>query len=1068
MSHFFFSLFDYFKARKWLFGLLLLGFMGVAVWLSLRLEFEEDISKIMPIDPEVSEMNKLLENSEFDDRLVVMVTFQDTSYRPETPDELIAYCDALVDTLEKSLDSTALRSITYRIDESRFQEVYDVLYAHLPLFLEEEDYRQIADQLQPAEISVQVEGAYHSLMTPGGSFLKKYVLRDPLSFTRLALGRIQSFQIDDNYTIEQGYIVTKDYRNLLFFISPAQSARETMINKRMLEKVDELAAVVSTRFDQKIAATYFGALAVAVDNATQIRKDVTATVIAAMLALLLLIGYFFRRIMVFFYAVLPMLLGAAAAFAILSLFKGKVSIISVGIGSMLSGITVDYSVHVITHLRSTNNAKQAINDLLMPLLICSLNTASVFLCLYWLRSEAMHDLGLFASLCVVSTAFFALLVLPVLMYKRSQDRTPLSHRQTFFDTLAEYAWERNRPLLAFIIIGTIVFAFLGRNVAFERDLNRINYMSDGLLEAEKKLNSITSATMRGVYLVANGRNLEEALRHNETVMALADSLKSGQVIKAYSSVGHLLLSQEAQQKKIDEWNRFWTPLRKQQLLSSINQQAAELQFKTDAFQPFDEWLNRRFEPQSQDVFSPITNLVLRDYISERDSMVSVLTLLRLDQQAKPAIYSTFEKRPNIHILDSEYMMNKFVDILGADFGGLVLLSMLFVFLIRHLYFGRIELAVISFLPLLLSWVWTLGLMNVFGLKFNIINIIIATFVVGAGVDYSIFVMRGMIQQYKYGVNHIDSYKTSVLLSALTTIVGIGVLIFAKHPALKSIAGLSNIGITASLLISFTVEPVFFRWLFFDKNGNRRDYPRTLSNTLKTLSVYLLLIIGSVIVTVVGTILFPLFFLGRERRKYILHWFICHLSRFYIWFSFFPNRRVINETGEDFSRPAIVISNHQSHIDTPIMFGLSPKLIILTKGWVYNFPLYYFVVRLADFFTVAKGLDVILPQLQERVANGYHVAIFPEGSRSETEDVQRFHKGAFYLAEQLKMDILPIYLHGTGRFLRRDRFWGETNDLSVRIGERISYDDPRFGSDYTTRAKKINAFYRQQYAVFQRN
>ncbi|MBL7792210.1 MAG: class I SAM-dependent methyltransferase, partial [Saprospiraceae bacterium] len=46
--------------------------------------------------------------------------------------------------------------------------------------------------------------------------------------------------------------------------------------------------------------------------------------------------------------------------------------------------------------------------------------------------------------------------------------------------------------------------------------------------------------------------------------------------------------------------------------------------------------------------------------------------------------------------------------------------------------------------------------------------------------------------------------------------------------------------------------------------------------------------------------------------------------------------------------------------------------------------------------------------------------------------------------------------------------GETNDLSVRIGERISYDDPRFGSDYTTRAKKINAFYRQQYAVFQRN
>jgi 1-acyl-sn-glycerol-3-phosphate acyltransferase len=1069
MSELFIRVYEYFKSRRWLFGLLLAVFMGIAVWLGLRLQFEEDISKIMPLDPEVGEMNKLIENSEFSDRLVVLVTFKDSTYQPENPDELIAYCDALVDTLQKTLDSTELRRIVYRIDESRFQEVYDVLYENLPLFLEEDDYGQIEKQLQPGEIPAQIEGAYRSLMTPGGSFLKKYVLRDPLSITRLGLDRLQSFQLDENYTLVDGYIVTKDYRNLLFFITPAQSSKETLINKRMLRKIDALTAAASNAAGQRIETIYFGAMAVAVDNATQIRRDVTGTLSVAFLFLFLLIGYFFRRPLIFFYIILPIIFGAATALAVLYLVKGEVSIISVGIGSMLLGITVDYSLHVFTHYRSSGNVQHMIRDLVLPLLLCSLTTAGAFLCLYSVRSEALHDLGLFAALCVLGTAFFALLILPVVVSKSVAETGAQLQRKTFLDAIATYPWDRNRVLMWLILVASVFFAFQTGKVEFERDLNKVNFMSEKVIAAENRLNRITSATMRGVYLVTSGSNLDEALERNAAIAQIADSLKKEGFVKEYTSASRLLLTREAQQAKIDRWNQFWTADRKQLVKSGVDKTASALQFRDDAFREFYTLLDRKFEPQDPGTaFAPLVDLFLSDYISNREGFVTILTLLRLDQGAKSAVYATYHDRPHVNILDKEYMIGKFVDILGQDFNKLVVISLLLVFVILHLGLGRIELAIIAFTPLALSWFWTMGLMHVFDLKFNIINIIITTFVFGVGIDYSIFVIRGLLQDYKYGVQHSGAFKTSVFISALTTLVGIGVLIFAKHPALKSVAALSIIGVSSSLLLAFTIEPWLFRWLFFDKNSRRRDYPRTLANILKTLSVYLLLIIGSVIVTIIGTILFPLFFLGRERRKYILHWVICQLSRFYIWFSFFPNRRVVNETGEDFSRPAIVISNHQSHIDTPIMFGLSPKLIILTKGWVYNFPLYYFVVRLADFFTVAKGLDVILPQLRERVANGYHVAIFPEGSRSETEEVQRFHKGAFYLAEQLQMDILPIYLHGTGRFLRRERFWGETNDLTVRIGERISYDDPRFGEDYTTRAKKINAFYREQYAVFQRS
>jgi 2-polyprenyl-3-methyl-5-hydroxy-6-metoxy-1,4-benzoquinol methylase len=126
-----------------------------------------------------------------------------------------------------------------------------------------------------------------------------------------------------------------------------------------------------------------------------------------------------------------------------------------------------------------------------------------------------------------------------------------------------------------------------------------------------------------------------------------------------------------------------------------------------------------------------------------------------------------------------------------------------------LSYGRIELAFLTFLPMIISWIWILGIMGLTGIKFNIINIIICTFIFGLGDDYSIFTLDGLEQEYKYGKNVLSSYRNSIFLSAFTTIVGIGVLIFAKHPALKSIALVTIIGITSIVFVSLVVQPFLY-------------------------------------------------------------------------------------------------------------------------------------------------------------------------------------------------------------------------------------------------------------------
>ena len=76
-------------------------------------------------------------------------------------------------------------------------------------------------------------------------------------------------------------------------------------------------------------------------------------------------------------------------------------------------------------------------------------------------------------------------------------------------------------------------------------------------------------------------------------------------------------------------------------------------------------------------------------------------------------------------------------------------------------------------------------------------------------------------------------------------------------------------------------------------------------------------------------------------------------------------------------------------------------------------------------------------LKQKVEEGYSVMIFPEGTRSEDCRIQRFHKGAFYMAEQLGLDILPVFIDGFGKVLPKTSFHLHPGHMSVEVMPRES-------------------------------
>ena len=136
------------------------------------------------------------------------------------------------------------------------------------------------------------------------------------------------------------------------------------------------------------------------------------------------------------------------------------------------------------------------------------------------------------------------------------------------------------------------------------------------------------------------------------------------------------------------------------------------------------------------------------------------------------------------ILDRAYYSSRMADLVNEDFNTVLLISSLLVFLALLISYGRIELALLASLPMAVSWVLILGMMALFGIEFNIVNIILSTFIFGLGDDFSIFIMDGLLTEYKNGRKLLAAHKTAIFFSAFTTVVGIGVLVFAGHPALK--------------------------------------------------------------------------------------------------------------------------------------------------------------------------------------------------------------------------------------------------------------------------------------------
>ena len=819
MHRVFVPIYRFFRSHKALLYVLLALSTLVFVFFGTKLRYEEDVAKLLPRSSVESEL--AFSDIGLKDKIFIQITSADA----ETPLDtwtLSDYIDEFTDALEQR-DSTGkyIRSILRSLDAETALGAMDYGFEHLPSLIDTGFYEAFAAALEPAALDAQMARNLELIESDMTGETTRLVCTDPFALRDIFLARLMPEGAMDgsvgDYTIENSHFFCPDRTVALAFLSPSFQQTDSGTSTKFARILNqERKAFEAAHPDARI---YFhGAPLGAVSNAGTIKQDLVWTVGISLLVILTILLLAFHRLRFIAHLLLPVVYGTFFALACVYWIKGYMSLMALGIGAIILGVALSYCLHVLIHYYYVEDVEQMLQEESTPVVLGCLTTIGAFLGLLFTESDLLRDFGLFATFALIGSTFYALVFLPHFLKKEDVNYKKYKGFH-LIDRINGLPWDRNPWILGAMVALLAVGIVFSPKVGFDSDLRNLNYVDIPLDESQRLYSEKNESGHMNLYFAAYDNDFDKALEYDKLLGARLDSLQRTGLVKRYSSIVSLLFQTEQEQTlRIDAWKKFWTPQRIEKARRDLSAAARRQKLDPGLFESFFALVEADYLPGNLYEDGLIPDALLSSFIEKQDSgRWMIFSTVAFAPEDMDTVTDALVSGPQTVVLEPFYYCRDMVQIVHDDFQKTLLISSLFVLLVLLISFRNLWVSLVAFFPMFLSWYALQGFMALFGLEFNLINIVIATFVFGIGVDYSIFVMEGLLQEARTGEKtRLEYHKVAIFFSALILIIVVGSLVFARHPAISSTGRITLIGMVFTILMTYSLEPFVFRKLLKTK------------------------------------------------------------------------------------------------------------------------------------------------------------------------------------------------------------------------------------------------------------
>lgn len=820
MSKIVLALYHFFQRNKVLMYALMLVSTLVFVYFGLKLEYEENIVKLLPKSQNAAASEMAFENLRVKDKIFIEFVGKEQVLLPE---DLAVYSDDFFATLlEQDTATHYIDNVLQVIDDDMMVMALDYALTNVPAFVDAPCYAKFDSLLQRDVVAQQMVVNKSLVDNDEEGSATTMVAQDPAAL-RLALLDTGKELLNGmgGYKIIDSHLYSPDSTTLVAFLSPNFNSFDSKAGTSLIDMLEENIEVFCEA-NPDVEILFHGAPVQSVFNSRQIKGDLLLTVGISLIIICIVIGWCFKNKSTMFMLLAPIIYGVFMALSCMYWLKGDMSLMALGIGAIIMGVALSYCLHVLTHYKYMDDPVQIIKDQATPVSLGCLTTIGAFLGLLFTESELLQDFGLFASFAMMGTTFFALVFLPHFFKNGGSKRSEKAF--AILDKINSYPIDRKRLLRIVVEVICVITLFTASWVTFDSDLRNIGYNEPKVIRSQQLYADKIYDNNASMYYAVAADDLDEALFYNNALVETLDSLSQDSTIISYTKTTQLFIPTDVQEERIAMWREYWSEQRVAEVRQIITSTANANNLPAEMFAPFYAMIEADYEPASlydAEVFPPE---LLSNYIEETNGKFMVFTSVQMKPEVKSVVNDAVAAVPHAIVIDPFYYTSDMVKILNDDFNTILGISSLFVFIILLLSFRSLPIALIAFMPMGLSWYVVQGIMGIFGVQFNLINIVIATFIFGIGVDYSIFVMKGLIAQASGSDQNLLTYhKTAIFFSAFVLIVVVGSLLFATHPAIKSIGVSTLIGMSATILLTYILEPALFRFMmrfkFFAKRIN---------------------------------------------------------------------------------------------------------------------------------------------------------------------------------------------------------------------------------------------------------